>query len=273
MNRNVYKFVREKGIQINACPPYVRELNGTVERFNPTIMDMSRCLLDEARVHRRFWPEVVCASAYLKNRVLANTVEKKTPYEIFFDKKPSVKHLRLYGSRVFVRVPEQKRESKWDKKARLGILLGYTEVGYRVLLDNKIIVARHVEVVEEIGFKEDAECDEFNAKDVNPESNSEKSSDSEYQDTQNSTEEPEQDERIRELKRSDRIRKPPARFNEDFIYNNVIYVNHCSADSPDNFEDAVNNTESEFWKEAMDREIECLDKNSCNWLIGLRIKR
>ncbi|KZC14396.1 Copia protein [Dufourea novaeangliae] len=138
MNRNVYKFVREKGIQINACPPYVHELNGTAERFNRTIMDMSRCVLDEARVHRRFWPEVVCAAAYLKNRVLANTVDKKTPYEIFFDKKPSVKHLRLYGSRVFVRVPEQKRESKWDKKARLGILLGYTEVGYRVLLDNKI---------------------------------------------------------------------------------------------------------------------------------------
>jgi len=41
-------------------------------------MDMARCLLAEARVHNRFWPEVVCAAAYLKNRSLANTVEKKT---------------------------------------------------------------------------------------------------------------------------------------------------------------------------------------------------
>lgn len=113
---------------------------------------MARCLLDEAKVHRSFWPEVICAAAYLKNRILANTVEKLTPYEIFFEKKPSVKHLRLYGSRVFVRVPEQKRDSKWDKKARLGILLGYTEVGYRVLLDNRMIVARHVEIHSRKGY-------------------------------------------------------------------------------------------------------------------------
>lgn len=52
---------------------------------------------------------------------------------------------RLYGSKVFVRLPEQLRKSKWDRKADLGILLGYTEVGYRVLVNNKVIIARHVE--------------------------------------------------------------------------------------------------------------------------------
>ena len=31
----------------------------------------------------------------------------------------------------------------------MGILLGYSDVGYRVPLNNKIIVARHVEIVEE----------------------------------------------------------------------------------------------------------------------------
>ena len=30
----------------------------------------------------------------------------------------------------------------------MGILLGYSEVGYRVLVDRKIIVARHVDIVE-----------------------------------------------------------------------------------------------------------------------------
>lgn len=122
-------LLEKKEFEFNACPPYVHELNGTAERFNRTIMNMSRYLLDEAKVHRRFWPEVICAAAYLKNRILANTVVRLTPYEIFFGKKPSVKHLILYGSRVFVRMPEQKRDSKWDKKAKSGILLGYTEVG------------------------------------------------------------------------------------------------------------------------------------------------
>jgi len=31
LNLKIYKLVREKGIQINACPPYVHELNGTAE--------------------------------------------------------------------------------------------------------------------------------------------------------------------------------------------------------------------------------------------------
>lgn len=75
---------------------------------------------------------------------MANTILRKTPYEIFFNKKPSLNKLKLYGSRVYVRIPEEKRRSKWDKKAELGILLGYVEVGYKVLLNNRIIVASHV---------------------------------------------------------------------------------------------------------------------------------
>lgn len=91
--------------------------------------------------------------------------------------------------------------------------------------------------------------------------NFEVNSDSEYKDRSENTEESKQDKRVDELKRSDRIRKPPARFTDEFIYNNFIYVNYCSADSPNNFEEAMNDTESVFWKKAMDREMDCLYKN------------
>ncbi|GBP53881.1 hypothetical protein EVAR_96788_1 [Eumeta japonica] len=55
----------------------------------------------------------------------------------------------MYGSRVFVRIPEERRKSKWDKKAETGILLGYTDTGYRVLINNRVIVVRHCDIVEE----------------------------------------------------------------------------------------------------------------------------
>lgn len=77
LNKNIYQLVREKGIFMDKCPPYVHELNGTAERYNRSIMDIARCLLAEAKVHVRFWPEVVLAAAYLKNRTLANTIEKR----------------------------------------------------------------------------------------------------------------------------------------------------------------------------------------------------
>ena len=129
------------------CPPYVHELNGVAETYNRSITDMTRCLLKEAKVNRLYWPEIIRAAAYLKNRTIANTIENKSPFEIFFNKKPDVKHLKIYGSKVFVRIPEQSRKSKWDDKAKLGILLGYTETGYRILVNNRMIDASVICVI------------------------------------------------------------------------------------------------------------------------------
>ena len=66
----------------------------------------------------------------------------------------------IYGSRILVRVPEVKR-SKWNRKADLGVLVGYENVGYRVLLNNKVIIVKHVDIIEEninlVGFKDNDE--------------------------------------------------------------------------------------------------------------------
>ena len=64
--------------------------------------------------------------------------------------------MKLYGSKVFVRTPDCKRADKWAGKSEVGILLGYDKVGYKVLLNGKLIVARNVKVIENeknlIGF-------------------------------------------------------------------------------------------------------------------------
>lgn len=71
-------------------------------------MDMARCLLNEAKVDKKYCPEIIYAVLYLKNRTSANTIEMKTLHEIFSKEKPNVENLRLYGSKVFVRKPLQK---------------------------------------------------------------------------------------------------------------------------------------------------------------------
>lgn len=47
-NNKFFRFAKAKSIWINNCSLFVHKLNGTVERFNKTIMDMTRCLLDKA---------------------------------------------------------------------------------------------------------------------------------------------------------------------------------------------------------------------------------
>ena len=79
-------------------------------------------------------------------------------------KKLDISYIRLDGSRVFVRIPEVRRRSKWDRKADLGVIVGYENVGYQDLVNNKVIIARHVDIVEEninlVGFNENVESDE-----------------------------------------------------------------------------------------------------------------
>ena len=203
--------------------------------------------------------------------MIKNLIRNKTPYEIFFNQKPSTKYLKMYGSRVFVRVPEQKRKSKWDRKADLGVLLGYSDVGYRVLINNKITVTRHVDVIEEdvecIGLNSQDSGDgsqEKNLKDIkNTNENYEKFNQNSGEESENITENLNEKEKETqpELRRSQREIKKPDRFDDNYVYNGYIYVNFCSANSPENFGDAIKCDESRYWKEAMNKEMSCLNKN------------
>ena len=285
LNKNVYRLFREKGIELETCPPYVHELNGTAERYNRTIMDSARCLLSESRLEKKYWPEVVCAAAYLKNRVIANTVERnKSPYEIIFNEKPDTKYLKLYGSKVFVKVPENKRNSKWDRKADLGILIGYDVTGYRVLINNKVIVARHVDIIEEnvncIGLNDD---DEFllppisslgeNRGGKDDIENPERETNDNENDVENLNDNNNFENEVNEpeLRRSQRNIKRPSRFDDKYVYSGCIYANYCSADTPVNFNEAVNCNESSLWKEAMNKEINSLNINN-TWQLVERPK-
>ncbi|KAK9709792.1 hypothetical protein QE152_g26409 [Popillia japonica] len=236
LNASIYKFTRKKGIRINPCPPYVHELNGVAERYNRSIMDMSRCLLAEVKVNQMYWPKVVKAAAYLKNHSLANTIERKTPYDIFFNEKPSVKYLRLYGSRVF---SAKLGTSKWDNKAKLGVILGYSDVGYRILLNNRVIDARHVDIVEDdircIGFEDNEKVNdsksEMNQNTINESTNSAQNGEIEMIPIQNS-----ENDDSTNVRHSSRIVQPNSRYyNKDFVTD----VNYCNAMVPNTFEEAI----------------------------------
>uniref|UniRef100_A0ABD2XSG7 Retroviral polymerase SH3-like domain-containing protein n=1 Tax=Trichogramma kaykai TaxID=54128 RepID=A0ABD2XSG7_9HYME len=216
-------------------------------------MNKSRCLLDEAKIEKKYWPEIVCVATYLKNRTITNSVQKETPYEIFFGKKPDVPNLKLYGSKVFVRTPEVKRKSKWDKKAEIGILVGYENNGYRVLLNGRIIVTRNIEILNSnekcIGIK--------NHEDDNNKNSFKSLSESENDEHKNvnfdlKLEKVEKKERIENetkedemtpLRRSTRSKSVPNRYDSQ-AYNSCIFANSCRTDIPHTFEEAINAKDS-----------------------------
>lgn len=53
-----------------------------------------------------------------------------TPYEMWNNKKPTLKFLRIFGATAYVH--NNHANGKLDKKAIKGILVGYTPSGYRI---------------------------------------------------------------------------------------------------------------------------------------------
>ncbi|TXG50907.1 hypothetical protein EZV62_023431 [Acer yangbiense] len=81
-------------------------------------------------------------------RCPTKAVQNKTPVEAWSGRKPSAKHLRVFGSICYVHIPKEKR-SNLDDKTEKEIFVGYSSQskGYRIynLKSNKIIISRDVE--------------------------------------------------------------------------------------------------------------------------------
>ena len=91
------KFCIDFGIEHQLTVVYTPQQNGVCEKKNMTVMEMSRCLLFEKSMPKRFWAEAVNTSVYLLNRLPTKAVKGKTPYEVWFGEKPAVNHIKVFG--------------------------------------------------------------------------------------------------------------------------------------------------------------------------------
>ena len=142
------------GIDHKLTVSYSPEQNGVSERKNRTVVEMARCLLLEKKLPQSIWAEVVHTSVYLLNRLQPKVMDGKTPIEAWSGIQPYAKHLKIFGSICYSRVPSVKR-SKLEPKGELGIFIGYSlqSKGYRVFnLQTKSVSIRRDVVVDEHAY-------------------------------------------------------------------------------------------------------------------------
>lgn len=118
------QYCDENGILHEVTAPYTPQQNGVAERRNRTLLDMTRSMLKLKNLHDSFWGEAVTTAAYLLNKCPTKRLHSKVPEEIWTGRKPSVKHLRVFGSLCWNHVPEEKRR-KLDDRSECMILVGY----------------------------------------------------------------------------------------------------------------------------------------------------
>ena len=124
-NEKVRKILQQHGVKQRLITPYTPQQNGCAERDNRTLVEAARAMLyAHSNLPKRLWAELVNTAAYIINRTGASAVEGKSPFELWFGKKPSIKHLKVIGTTCYAYIPEQKRK-KLDKKALKCVLIGY----------------------------------------------------------------------------------------------------------------------------------------------------
>jgi transposase InsO family protein len=145
-------FCEEHGIRRHLTVPCSPQQNGVAERKNQTILDMVRSVLKSKNMPKEFWAEVVDCVVYLLNRCKTSSLENITPQEAWSGFKPSVSHLKVFGSVAYAHIPDQKRVKLDDKSLKL-IFVGYDERSKAYKLfdpTNKMMhISRDVQVNEE----------------------------------------------------------------------------------------------------------------------------
>ena len=72
-------------------------------------------MLFEKKMPKRFWAEAVLTVVYLLNRCPTKAVRDKTPCEAWTGEKPTVKHLRVFGSLCYIQFL-QKRDTNYKRR-------------------------------------------------------------------------------------------------------------------------------------------------------------
>jgi len=125
-------FLRELekyGIEAHTTVPYTPQEDGISENGNRVLVGHANTLLKQAGASNSYWAEAIQTCVYLKNISLTKGKHEKeaTPFKLWFGKKPSVEHLRVWGCSAYAYVHTANRaDKKWCARAEKLMFVGYT---------------------------------------------------------------------------------------------------------------------------------------------------
>ncbi|KAK2355926.1 putative mitochondrial protein [Trifolium repens] len=283
-------FCKDEGITHEVTPPYTPQHNGLAERRNRTVLNMARSMIKQKSLPHKFWGEAVTTAAYILNKCPTKKL-RMVPEEAWCGRKPSVKHLRVFGSLCYKHVPDARR-TKLKDKSEIMILIGYHPTGAYKLLDpmtNKVHISRDVIVNEAEQWKWEVETtynsessyifpdssdesDNEAAGDINDGNQNDVIPDSDDDENEEITSPPV----IRQLPQ--RNRSVSSRLNDHIVTSDsavnddgdLIHFALLAGSEPIDYKDAL---KSRVWKKAMEDELHSIEKNQTWKLVNLPDKK
>ena len=81
VNKEMKKWVAEKGLTIKTTAPYLPSQNSIAERLNWTLLEMARAMIIAKGLPKFLWDEAVAHANYLRVQSPTQALESQTPYE------------------------------------------------------------------------------------------------------------------------------------------------------------------------------------------------
>lgn len=281
------EYRREHGIKRQLTAAYTPQQNGISERKNRTVMNMTRCMMMEMNVPRRFWPEAVQYAVHILNRSPSKALDNITPEEKWNNQKPSVDHLRVFGSIAYALVPYERR-TKLDEKSIKCVVFGVSKDSKAYRLYNpetrKIVISKDVHFDENKGWEWEGKQEEkeltWNDSETEPEEEENVMGEGENEVTEEEIGTAEEAPPIAEAQTlvrevSKRTIRRPVWF-KDFDTRGACFLVEedegdiramfISPEDPECFEDAL---QQEVWRKAMEKEIASIEENNTWELMDL----
>ena len=285
------KFLEKHDICAQYTMPGTPHQNGVAERRNRTLMEMVRSMMSHSSLPISMWMYSLRTAMYLLNRVPSKAVSK-TPFELWTGRKPSLRHLHVWGCPAEVRVYNP-QEKKLDFRTISGYFIRYPEKskGYRFYCPNhstRIVESGNARFIENCDISGSDQMRNVSIQEVRvqiyvpktstivvPELVSQPNKDQEQQindstlHNENVNSEPmvvEPQSTI--LRRSQRERR--SSITDDY----VVYLQESGIDlgiynDPDSYTQAMQGNDSGKWFHAMEEELKSMDQNQVWDLVEL----
>ncbi len=157
-NNNASEYIDQKfqnyligqKINWNSRVSYVFEQKDKTERLNRTLMYKVRFMLNDRKIFKKMWNEIIKTIAYLFNCNSYYELNDKISYEIIKSKKSDLPHLRIIESTTWIHI-SKKKIKKLDDRFWKNILVSYeSENQYRICdsRTDKIHIIRDVKIDE-----------------------------------------------------------------------------------------------------------------------------
>jgi hypothetical protein len=123
IDQKFQNYLIEQKINWDSRVSYVPEQNDEAERLNRTLMYKIRLMLNDRKILKNMWDEIIKTIAYLSNRSL-HYQHDKISYEVIKNKKSDLSHLRIIESTTWIHI-SKKKIKKLDDRFWKSILVSY----------------------------------------------------------------------------------------------------------------------------------------------------